>query len=230
MTMARAIGLAGAVTRLVVEAEIEPRVTPADLARRAMRTARTILHVHGVDVRSEGPQAPGACIVVANHLSYIDPLVVASVLPCVAIAKGEIRGWPLIGRGLRALGVIFVQRGDPYSGAAAIRASWRALRAGATVLNFPEGTTSDGRDVGPFLRGIFGLALLAGVAVVPARVSYDDHRVPWFGGQTFAPHYWRLSGVSRVGARVRFGDAMDARAGASAEELARRAREVVAAL
>lgn len=229
-TMARAIGLAGAVTRLVAEAEIEPPATAVGLARRAMRTARTILHVHGVDVLWSGGLPDGPCIVVANHLSYIDPLVVASVAPCIAIAKGETRGWPLIGRGLKALGVIFVQRGDPYSGASAIRAAWRALDGGATVLNFPEGTTTDGSHVGPFRRGIFGLALLAEAAVVPARVSYDDERVPWFGGQTFAPHYWRLSGVSRVGARVRFGDPIVPRSHDRAEDLARRAREAVAAL
>lgn len=230
MTVTKAIGLAGAVTRLVVEAEMEAEVTATALARRAMRTARTILHVHGVDVLARGPEPRGACVIVANHLSYIDPLVVASVTPCVAIAKGETRGWPLIGRGLRALGVIFVQRGDPFSGATAIRAAWRALRAGATVLNFPEGTTTDGRDVGPFQRGIFGLALLAGVPVVPARVSYDDDRVPWFGGQTFAPHYWRLAGASRVGARVCFGEAIRPRGQERADQLAQLAREAITEL
>jgi len=230
MTVARAMGLAGAVTRLVVEAEMERQVTAPDLARRAMRTARTILNVHGVDVRTEGPPPSGACIVVANHVSYIDPLVVSAVAPCIAIAKGETRAWPLIGRGLKALGVIFVQRGDPYSGAAAIRAAWRALRVGACVLNFPEGTTTDGRDVGPFRRGCFGLALLAGVPIVPARISYCDDRVPWTGGQTFAPHYWRLAGVSRLEARVRFGEALLARGSERAEQLAQRAHAAVTEL
>jgi 1-acyl-sn-glycerol-3-phosphate acyltransferase len=230
MTVARAIGLAGAVTRLVVEAEIEREVTAVNLARRAMRTARTILQVHGVDVRAEGTHPRGACIVVANHLSYIDPLVVSAVAPCIAIAKGETRDWPLIGRGLKALGVIFVQRGDPYSGAAAIRRAWRALRVGATVLNFPEGTTSDGRDVGAFRRGVFGLALLAGVPVVPARITYSDDRVPWTGGQTFAPHYWRLAGVSRLEARVRFGEAMSPGRHVRAADLAQLARAALAAL
>ncbi|MGH7298665.1 MAG: lysophospholipid acyltransferase family protein [Polyangiaceae bacterium] len=230
MTMARAAGLAGALTRLVVEAETKPPVTTPDYAARAARTAQTLLQVHGVDVTWRGSRPTEPSIVVANHLSYIDPLAVASVLPCIAIAKGETRSWPLIGRGLQALGVIFVQRGDARSGARALRAAWRAIRAGSHVLNFPEGTTTDGSLVGPFRRGIFGLAVLAGIPVVPARVSYDDPRVPWFGGQTFAPHYWRLSGVTRVGALVVFGEAMHAGPACSAVELARRAREAVAAL
>ncbi len=230
MTVARAIGLAGAVTRLVVEAEMEREVTTVDLAWRAMRTARTILDVHGVDVRTDGPHPRGACIVVANHLSYLDPLLVSAVTPCISIAKGETRAWPLIGRGLKALGVIFVQRGDPHSGASAIRRAWRALRAGASVLNFPEGTTSDGRDVGPFKRGIFGLALLADVPIVPARITYSDDRAPWTGGETFAPHYWRLAGVSRLEARVRFGQAVRACRPERALDLAQRARDAVAEL
>jgi 1-acyl-sn-glycerol-3-phosphate acyltransferase len=229
-SMAKAIGLAGAVTRLVVEAEMEAHPSPIGLARRAMRTARTILHVHGVDVRRLGSEPSDACVIAVNHLSYLDPLVVCALTPCIAIAKGETRAWPLIGRGLAALGVIFVQRSDNCSGATALRRAWRALRAGATVLNFPEGTTTDGRGVGPFKRGIFGLARLAGVPVVPARVRYDDERVPWFGGQTFAPHYWRLAGVERVGAAVRFGEPLRARPDEDAESFARRTRDVIAGL
>jgi len=230
MTMTKAIGLAGAVTRLVVEAELEEPASPVGLARRAYRTARTILHVHGVDVNSVGPLPHGPAVVVANHLSYLDPLVVCSVLPCIAIAKGETRTWPLIGRGLAALGVIFVQRDDPHSGATALHRAWRALDAGATVLNFPEGTTTDGGALAPFKRGIFGLAALARAPIVPARVVYDDDRVPWFGGQTFAPHYWRLAGASRVGAVVRFGEPMRARPEEDADVFARRTRAVVAEL
>ncbi len=228
--MSKALGLAGEVTRLVVEAELEPPPTPVGLARRAMRTARTLLHVHGVDVRSVGPVPDGPCVLVVNHVSYLDPLVACAVLPCIAIAKGETRGWPLIGRGLAALGVLFVQRGDAHSGAMALRRAWRALEAGATVLNFPEGTTTDGRQVGPFQRGIFGLARLARVPVVPARIAYDDARVPWFGGQTFAPHYWRLAGASRVGAMLRFGEPVRPRADEDAAALARRARAIVSDL
>jgi 1-acyl-sn-glycerol-3-phosphate acyltransferase len=230
MTVAKAIGLAGEVTRLVVEAEMETSTSQCGLARRAMRTARTLLHVHGVDVRGAGREPRGPCVIVVNHLSYLDPLVVCSLLPCIAIAKGETRAWPLIGRGLAALGVIFVQRGEAASGATALRRARRALAAGATVLNFPEGTTTDGRSVGPFKRGIFGLARIAGVPVVPARVVYDDDRVPWFGGQSFAPHYWRLAGVARVGALVRFGAPLVAEPSEDASALAARARDAVAGL
>jgi 1-acyl-sn-glycerol-3-phosphate acyltransferase len=168
----------------------------------------------------------------------MDPLVVSAAAPCVSIAKGETADWPLIGRGLRALGVLFVRRGDAHSGAVTLRRALRALRRGAAVLNFPEGTTSDGRHVGDFRRGIFGLATLAGVPVVPTRIVYSNESAHWYGGQSFLPHYWKLAGVPRLIARVFFGDELaaphrDARAGArsdGASQMALRARAAVESL
>ncbi len=214
--------------RLVVDGRVELDAT--GLARRAQRTARSLLAAHGVDVACAGAPPLTPAILVTNHVSYLDPLVIAAVSPCIAIAKGEVGTWPLFGSGLRALGVVFVRRGDVYSGAIALRRAWRALDRGATVLNFPEGTTSDGRSVGPFRRGIFGLAAIAGVDIVPAHVSYDDHRVPWFGGQTLAPHYWRLSRTTAIRAHVRFAEPIAVRRSDDPDEVAARARAIVAAL
>jgi 1-acyl-sn-glycerol-3-phosphate acyltransferase len=226
----RALGLLLTTARLVVEGRVEHDAPPPALARRAQRTAHTLLAIHGVDVRRKGPLPAPPAVLVTNHVSYLDPLVVAAAAPCIAIAKGEAQSWPLIGSGLRALGVVFVRRGDVHSGAIALRRTWRALDCGAMVLNFPEGTTGDGRAVAPFHRGIFGLAGLAGVPVVPAYIAYDDERVPWFGGQAFAPHYWKLSRAVRVIASVRFGPPIEVGSADDPSDVAARARSVVSAL
>jgi 1-acyl-sn-glycerol-3-phosphate acyltransferase len=226
----RAASLVGTIGRLLATAHAEPAPAPGVLADRAVRTARAILAAHGVNVRMPRGSGAGAFVVVANHVSYLDPLVVSSVVPCISIAKGETSGWPLVGPGLRALGVVFVRRGDAHSGAVALRRAWRALRSGASVLNFPEGTTTDGRTVAAFQRGVFGLAILAGAPVLPVRLVYDDHRVPWFGGATFAPHYWKLAGVESLSVSVRVGDPIVPRAGDDATDLARRARAIVMSL
>jgi len=126
--------------------------------------------------------------------------------------------------------VVFVRRGDAHSGAVALRRAWRALGAGVSVLNFPEGTTSEGRVIGPFHHGAFGLAILAGAPVLPVRISYDDDRVPWFGGATFAPHYWKLAGAERVSASVRLGDPIVAHRDDDPRALATRARSAIASL
>jgi 1-acyl-sn-glycerol-3-phosphate acyltransferase len=226
----RAVALAGIITALRAEARADPRPSPRSFARRAQRTARAILRVHGVEIVVSGDPPQGHALIVANHVSYLDPLVVSAVVPCVSIAKGESLGWPLVGPGLRALGVMFVKRGDAYSGARALRAARRALRAGASVLNFPEGTTFDGSQIGDFRRGCFGLARLAGARIVPLHLGYDDPRMPWYGGQTFVPHYWRMAGVPRVVVRVCFGTPLDVLAKDGATELATRCRDAVVAL
>jgi 1-acyl-sn-glycerol-3-phosphate acyltransferase len=90
--------------------------------------------------------------------------------------------------------------------------------------------------VGAFRRGIFGLAALADVPVVPTRIVYSSESAHWYGGQTFLPHYWRLAGVRGLTARVFFGDpfsARDADAGRETDKathLAARARAAVESL
>jgi 1-acyl-sn-glycerol-3-phosphate acyltransferase len=227
----RALGLAAATTRLLVEDKVESADTSSVFAGRAQRTARAILSAHGCEVVVAGVRPTRPSLLVANHLSYLDPLVVASSIPCIAIAKGETRKWLLIGAGLEGLGVVFVRRGDALSGAVVLRRVWRALEQGAMVLNFPEGTTSDGRSpMSAFRRGIFGLHRLAGVDIVPVRISYDDDRVPWYGGQTFMPHYWKLAGVPKVVARIRFGEPLWTRPHDTASDIACRARDAIATL
>jgi 1-acyl-sn-glycerol-3-phosphate acyltransferase len=226
----RACGFVAIMARLLAEHRVRPGATTADMARRAQRTARAILALHGVEVVSSGSPPAGPAVIAANHLSYLDPLVVSSVAPCVSIAKGETVEWPLIGRGLCALGVIFVQRSSVNSGAVTLRRALRALRGGASVLNFPEGTTSDGRDVASFRRGVFGLGRLAGTPIVPTRIRFDDAGVAWYGGETFLPHYWRVARAPRVVARVAFGEPILPRPSDDPADLAARTRDVVAGL
>ena len=227
--LARAANLALIVAGLRAEGR-RGDSTPTVFARRARRTAGRILEAHGVDVRLAGPIPRTPALIVANHVSYLDPLVVSSAVPCLSIAKGETERWPLIGAGLAALGVLFVRRGDAHSGAVTLRRARRTLGAGTSVLNFPEGTTSDGRAVGPFHRGGFGLAGLARVPVVPAHIAYGDDRVPWFGGQTFGPHYARLAALPRVTATLRFGHPLAVDVADDARDVARRAHDAVQAL
>jgi hypothetical protein len=71
---------------------------------------------------------------------------------------------------------------------------------------------------------------LTGTPLLPVRLAFADARVPWVGGATFTPHYWRLAGVERVTAQVRIGPAIEARRGDDARALARRVRDIVASL
>jgi 1-acyl-sn-glycerol-3-phosphate acyltransferase len=202
-------------------------LSPVLTARAQQAAARTMCEMQGIDIRVVGRPPEGPALLVANHLGYFDPMVIGALVACVSIAKRELRSWPLVGRRLGELGVVFVDRADPRSGARALRSMLRAFRVGASVLNFPEGTTSDGRTVLPFRRGAFGVARRAGVPIVPVRIDYDDMRVAWTGDATFLPHYVATLARGRVRAFVSFGEPIAPRADLSARALAEAARYAI---
>lgn len=189
--------------------------------------ARRVLHLHGLEVEATGPLPIGPVILAANHLSWLDPLVVASLVPCAPVSKLDVARWPVIGSIARDLGVVFISRGDPASGARALHATASALAHGVSVLNFPEGTTTAGAAVLPFRAGMFGLALRVAVPVVPIGLRYDPPTLAWVGDATFLPHYLTLATSRRARAIIRFGTPVLPAAGMRATELAKAVRAEV---
>lgn len=170
-------------------------------------------------------------VLVSNHLGYWDAVLLAAQLPLVAIAKSELAGWPLLGRCGQALGTLFVRRGDAQHGARVLREALGRLAAGVHVLNFPEGTTTNGEGVLPFRRGVFGIAAHAGVPVVPVALRLWPADAAWLGGEAFLPHYlrhWQRGGV--LEASIRFGRPLHPRDFSTAQACAYEARLQVEAL
>jgi 1-acyl-sn-glycerol-3-phosphate acyltransferase len=186
--------------------------------------------LHRIEIRSEGPWPLGPALLASNHVSYLDPIVIGGLLPCVPISKVDVSAWPVIGGFARELGVLFVDRENGHSGMRTLRDAARTLADGVSVLNFPEGTTTRGDRVLRFREGLFAVARSADVPVVPVAVSYDPPEVAWVDAETFVPHYLRLAGKTRVRAHVRFGARLPARAFPSAAALAAGARDEVESL
>jgi lyso-ornithine lipid O-acyltransferase len=184
------------------------------------------LHQIEVEVRGQLPRSPA--IVVSNHLGYIDPLVLCSLMPLSPIAKSEISDWALVGVPLERLNVSFVRRGDPHSGARVLLRSLRVLDAGVSVLNFPEGTTSRGGLL-PFHLGAFWLSRKSGVPVVPVAIDFEDLSLCWVDRQGFLPHYAKVcwtGGPRRV--RVSVAEPLHPERYRSELDLAWAARESIA--
>jgi lyso-ornithine lipid O-acyltransferase len=228
----RIIGLMGVALDVVLRTSALPE--PAGERSRAragvvQRSANELCKLHGIRVRVRGTLPEPPFVLVANHVSYIDPLVLAALTPCVAIAKHEVGAWPMIGARLRELGVQLVDRTSAHSGARALRGALRALGHGVPVLNFPEGTTTCGDTVLPFRTGIFGIAQIAGVPIVPAAIVYDPPELCWVGDDAFLPHYLRLSGRHDAGVSIALGEPIlsGRRSAGSPTELAARARAAV---
>jgi lyso-ornithine lipid O-acyltransferase len=207
------------------------RIAPAELHSKAIRLGELCrmvrdLHHIQVEVRGDLPSAPS--IIVANHLGYIDPIVLCSLLPLSPIAKSELSDWALVGVPLERLNVSFVRRGDAHSGARVLLRSLRTLHAGVSVLNFPEGTTSRGGLL-PFHLGAFWLSRHTGVPVVPVSIDFEDLGLCWVDRESFLPHYAKVcwtGGPRRV--RVSVGEPLYPEDYRSELDLSWAARESIA--
>ena len=161
----------------------------------------------GVHV-STGRLLPDRGLLVSNHLSYLDILALSALAPCVFVAKREVRGWPLFGLMARLAGAVFVDRNRPMRAPQAVREIERALAAGALVVLFPEGTTSDGASVLPFRSAFFQAAVNARAPITAAHLSYSladgdaATEVCWWGEAEFLPHLLNLLGKRRIEGRL----------------------------
>ncbi|MFT3925486.1 MAG: lysophospholipid acyltransferase family protein [Myxococcales bacterium] len=202
-------------------------VSPREKAREASWVSENACALHGVrpSVRGQVPNQP--CVLVANHISYFDPVVLSSFVPLTAVAKREVGGWPVIGEVSRKLGTLYVTREDAHSGARCLREAMRALEAGVSVLVFPEGTTTHGDSVLPFKRGIFGVAARMNVPVVPVSLRYDCPEVAWVGDESFLPHYMRSMTRACTRVNVRFMEPLSVPTVADAADVAEAARRSI---
>jgi 1-acyl-sn-glycerol-3-phosphate acyltransferase len=140
------------------------------LARAGLRLVVALI---ALPIRRLGqPLPPGPCMVVSNHQSYLDGLVLGLELgrPLAFVAKGELAPQRVAGTLLRRLGAVFVERFDIERSVTDSGGMARALAAGRTVCVFPEGTFDRAPGVLPFRMGAFVAAAQAGVPVVPVSV------------------------------------------------------------
>jgi len=199
-----------------------------DLRSRAtvlQQISRLLLDLHAVKLEEEGHPPPGVALIVSNHVSYLDPLVILARAPALPVAKEEVRRWPLIGTLCERGGVQFVARSHSTSGACVLRAMARAMREGASILNFPEGTTSEGERVLPLKPACFSAARIARVPVVPVAIRWQSPGLSWTGDASFLPHYLAVAGRDRIRVRLRWGAELVPSAWTSDLELSHRAHE-----
>ncbi|MET0341160.1 MAG: lysophospholipid acyltransferase family protein [Polyangiales bacterium] len=209
-------------SRLLVDG---PAMDSDERAHELAWVAENMCALHAVRPTVRGRVPSGPVLLVANHISYFDPLIIASLAPCTAIAKADVSAWPCIGELARRLGVMFVERESAVSGARVLREAMRRLEDGVSVLVFPEGTTTHGETVLPFKRGSFGAAALAGVPIVPVAIHYECADMAWVGNATFLPHYLRTITKAYTRVTVDFLDPLP-RTG-SPELLAEQARRAI---
>jgi len=164
----------------------------------------------GITLDVHGP-FPSRGLLVCNHLSYIDVLALSAIAPCVFVAKRQVRSWPLFGALAACGATVFVDRDRPSDTPRASTQLGHALTAGIIVVLFAEGTSSDGSTVLPFRSALFQPAVQLVQPISTAHISYAAEGGPvekdvcYWGNMVFLPHLLRFSRLSKVNARIRFG-------------------------
>ncbi len=178
---------------------------------RFLRTwSRAFLRVLGVRVAWRGPEPAPPFLLAANHLSYLDVLVLGSRLPTTFVAKAEVATWPVLGPLCNSFGTLFVDRGRKSDLPRLLGRLEAALTAGCGVIFFPEGTSSPGVSVLAFRSPLLALPAASGHPVHAAALAYRTPpgeppahlAVCWWGDMPFSSHLLALLGLSRIDATV----------------------------
>ena len=151
--------------------------------RQAARLgARAFFFLIGSRIRVAGPGLPAdaSCVIVANHASYLDGIVLTAALPArfTFVIKHEMTTVPLAGFVLRRLGSEFVKRGDAPQRQRSARRLITAALGGADLAFFPEGTFEAEPGLKPFRAGAFRSAWRSGLAVVPVAILGSRRKLP----------------------------------------------------
>lgn len=180
---------------LIRQRFVAPRERDQVRARWVGIWASTLLDIFGVRVLARGPvlSADRGHLVVSNHRSAADILLLLRAFGGPIVSRADLARWPLIGRAAKAAGTVFVERTDAVSGASAVRTIRALLREKATVILFPEGTTYPGDDVRPFFAGAFVAAMHTPIDIVPVGIAYASGSGAAFVNETFGAHLSRMA-------------------------------------
>ena len=176
---------------------------------------RRVLRVFHLEWRVTGP-VPSSGLLVCNHLSYLDILVLGATTPCVFVSKFEVKSWPVFGWFASLAGTLFVRRDERSAVARVTREMRQMLDRGALIVLFPEGTTSDGRDVLPFKSSLLEAATQQSHGLSAGFIEYDlaDGRVAdevcYWRDMTLVPHLLNLLGKRGLEARLCFTELQEA--------------------
>ena len=160
--------------------------------RHRQQFCRILMPMLGIHIKKKGKADYQNVLFISNHRSYIDPFVQVTHFAAMAVAKREVRSWPIIGLGLKISGTYFVKREEKSSRAAAREGIAKTIKEGQSILLYPEGTTTKLPTTLPFKPRTFYMAADNNVKIIPIAIEYQDPNDAWVGDDTFVPHFFQV--------------------------------------
>jgi 1-acyl-sn-glycerol-3-phosphate acyltransferase len=187
-----------------------PAWQPARRHARIRWWSAKLLRLMGLGLHVGGAPRPGAKLVVANHVSWLDIAALHAVLPEARfVAKADVRRWPLVNRLVAAAGTLYLERENKRDALRVVHQVAQALQGGDTVAVFPEGTTGDGRQLLPFHANLLQAAIATATPVQPVVLRYFDPThaispvVEFLGATTLAQSFWRIVAARGLAVEIR---------------------------
>lgn len=171
------------------------------LRRFAIRMLHPIL---GSKITVYGKEPIDSGLIVSNHRSYFDPMVILKNNLASPVGKKEVESWPLIGSVTKTTGVIFVNREEKTSRTQTLKEVRLVLENGFSIFIAPEGTTHINPTTIDFRPGSFILAAELGVPVMPVAIDYKNIDDAWIGDDTFIPHFLKCFSKWRTEIKVSY--------------------------
>ncbi len=158
-----------------------------------LRAVGLTLNVSGVQPR------PGATLIVANHISWLDIAAIHAAAPHARfVSKADVLQWPLLGWLIRSAGTLFIERERKRDAVRVVHAMAEALQAGDTVAVFPEGTTGPGEAPLPFHANLLQAAVATGTPVQAVVLRFADAGAPFSAAVQFLGETTLLQSIWRV--------------------------------
>ena len=195
-----------------------PQLSPQQREARVQVWAAQLLRIWGIGLEVRGqPVLTGPALMVCNHISWLDILVIHATRHCRFVSKSELREWPLIGTLATGAGTLYIERESRKDALRMVKEMARALMAGDVLAVFPEGTTGDGFDMLPFHANLIQSAIDADAPVQPLALQFVDSKTNeismaarFVGDDTLLGSIWRTLNAQGMKAVVQFGEIQSA--------------------
>lgn len=191
-----------------------PRLSDEQRQARVQSWSRGMLEVLGIGLQVRGrPPDHGPVLLVANHISWLDILVMHAARHCRFVSKADVRHWPLIGPLATGAGTLYIERESRRDAMRVVHHMAERLQAGDILAVFPEGTTSDGVDLLPFHANLIQAAVAAHAPAQPVALQFIEEATGrtslspcYVGDDTLVTSLWRTVTGPRITALVTFGE------------------------
>ncbi|MDE2255249.1 MAG: 1-acyl-sn-glycerol-3-phosphate acyltransferase [Betaproteobacteria bacterium] len=185
--------------------------TPAQQQDAIQEWSRRLLHLCRAQLEVLGEPHKAPCLLAVNHVSWLDIVALNAAHPTRFVAKADINRWILLGTLARGAGTLFIERERPRDAMRVMHAMAQALRNGQLISVFPEGTTSDGREILPMHANLFQAAISSKASVQPVLLRYLDARTghysrapAYVGDETLLGTLWRMACAGPLRIRIQY--------------------------